>query len=359
MWIFYLLLPIAGMTYAAWHVWQLLPLAPVWRWLAAVATFVLPLMALLGVSRTIERMPLPVARAVYEVGDSALFVLLYMVMGFLVLDLGRLVRIVPKAWLYSNALTAALLAAILVVVFVAGNLHYQHKERIHLSINTEKTLQRPLRVVMVSDVHLGYHNRRAALARWVDMINAEHPDVVLIAGDLVDISLRPLRAEGMDEELRRLQAPVYACLGNHEYYAGVAEATDFFRQSGITLLRDSTASVAGITLVGRDDRTNVHRQNLNRLMRGVDLSRPVVLLDHQPYHLEQAERSGVDLQLSGHTHRGQVWPISWITDALYEVSYGEWQRGATRYYVSSGLGIWGGKFRIGTCSEYVVVDINR
>ena len=76
------------------------------------------------------------------------------------------------------------------------------------------------------------------------------------------------------------------------------------------------------------------------------------------YHLEEAEQCGIDFQLSGHTHRGQIWPVSWITDALYECSWGSHQRGNTRYYVSSGLGVWGAKFRIGTQSEYVVAKLN-
>jgi predicted MPP superfamily phosphohydrolase len=84
-----------------------------------------------------------------------------------------------------------------------------------------------------------------------------------------------------------------------------------------------------------------------------------IILDHQPYNLERSEQAGADFQLSGHTHRGQVWPISWITDAIYECSWGSHQRGNTRFYVSSGIGIWGGKYRIGTQSEYVVATIRR
>ena len=84
-----------------------------------------------------------------------------------------------------------------------------------------------------------------------------------------------------------------------------------------------------------------------------------ILLDHQPYHLDQAERQQVDLQFSGHTHHGQVWPISWITEHVYECAFGSYQRGNTRYYISSGLGLWGGKFRIGTRSEYVVITLNK
>ena len=92
-------------------------------------------------------------------------------------------------------------------------------------------------------------------------------------------------------------------------------------------------------------------------MQAVDGSRYTILLDHQPFHLEQAEKAGVDFQLSGHTHYGQVWPASWVEDAIYENAYGPLQKGKTQYFVTSGLGIWGGKFRIGTQSEYLVVTL--
>ena len=92
-------------------------------------------------------------------------------------------------------------------------------------------------------------------------------------------------------------------------------------------------------------------------MKKVDRSKYLILLDHQPYHQEQAEKCGIDFQFSGHTHYGQVWPINWITNMIYEDAFGSYQKGRTRYYVSSGLGIWGGKFRMGTQSEYVVAEV--
>ncbi len=214
----------------------------------------------------------------------------------------------------------------------------------------------------VSDLHLGYHNRRKELARWVDIINSEHPDAVLIAGDVVDRSLRPLLAEDMAAELRRIEAPVYACLGNHEYYANYytpGEVERFFADADITLLRDSVAATPFGTIIGRDDRSNSRRLSIRKIKEKYSISDTqfTILLDHQPYHLEEAEATGIDLQVSGHTHRGQVWPLSWITDALYECSWGSLRKGNTQYYISSGLGIWGAKYRIGTQSEYVVIII--
>jgi predicted MPP superfamily phosphohydrolase len=210
---------------------------------------------------------------------------------------------------------------------------------------------------MLSDLHLGYHNPRQEFARWVDMINAEQPDFILIAGDIIDGSMRPLIEEKMAEEFHRLKAPVYACLGNHEYYAGEPQAQQFYKDAGIHLLIDEAVVIDScIVIIGRDDRTNMRRKPVKDLA-GSSLF--TIVLDHQPYNLDRSEAAGVDFQLSGHTHRGQVWPISWITDHIYECSWGSHQRGNTQYYVSSGIGIWGGKYRIGTQSEYVVATITK
>ena len=359
MWIVtFFILPVVGLAYVLWHVWCLLPLAASLKSVVLALCVMSFLTLFLNFSHAIENMPLRLAQTCYETGNSVIFILLYLVMMFLLLDIGRLLGFVPRSWLHSNAAVSIAVAALTAAVFTGGYVNYMHKRRHTVELPTAKPMAKDVKMVMMSDLHLGYHNRRGDLARWVDIINSEHPDVVLIAGDIVDISLRPLLETGMAEELRRIEAPVYACFGNHEYYSGADKAAAFYREAGITLLRDSSVAVGDMVIVGRDDRSNPKRKSIGALMRGVDTDKYVVLLDHQPYHLEQAERSGIDFQFSGHTHRGQVWPVSLITDAVYEDSYGPWRRGRTRYYVSSGLGIWGGKFRIGTCSEYVVATVS-
>ena len=317
--------------------------------------------------RSFEHLPLPVAQAAYEIGTSSLFVILYLVVVFLVFDLGRLFRLVPKTVVCHNGYTSLIVFILLFGLFLYGNIHYKNKVRVPLELKSSKSLTRTYKVVMASDLHLGYHNTRKELARWVDMINEEKPDFILIAGDIIDGSIRPLMEERMAEEFHRLKAPVYACLGNHEYFSGEPQARQFYQDAGIRLLIDEAAVVdSSIVIIGRDDRTNRNRMSVRELMAdSVQLttmcrqSPYIIVLDHQPYHLEHSEAAGVDFQLSGHTHRGQVWPISWITDAVYECSWGTYHRGHTQYYVSSGLGIWGGKFRIGTQSEYVVATISN
>lgn len=356
----FMALPLAGLAYVSWHIWTLLPLGGAWKWGIIAAGIACFLMMFVNFSGLLERMPLSLARVVYEIGTSSIFVLLYLVMVFLLLDAGRLLHLVPKSWLYANGVTSVAILGFIVTLFLCANVHYYNKVRVPIQLESLKPLPHDYRIVMASDLHLGYHNTRADLAHWVDLINAERPDFILIAGDIIDISVHPLIEEDMAAEFRRLQAPVYACLGNHEYYSGEPRAEQFYRDARINLLIDSAALIdSAIVVVGRDDRTNRRRKNLTQLISGLDKEKFTIVLDHQPYSLEKAEQQGVDFQLSGHTHRGQVWPVSWITDALYECSWGSHQRGQTSYYVSSGLGIWGGKFRIGTQSEYVVATLRR
>ena len=344
--------------YVLRHVWQQIPI-PVWgKWgVVLLAVCALILFFFVVTSRHIDSLPMPVSSAIYKMGTSWFFVMLYLLMLYLVLDLGRLCRLVPGEFLHDSWWGTATVAAIIVVTFAWGNIHYHHKVRRPLTLTTAKSLPKPLRIVMMSDLHLGYGIQRPEFQRWIDMIKDEKPDLVLIAGDIIDRNIRPLEEQRMWEEFQRLNVPVVACLGNHDYYAGQSGAQEFYKKAGIRLLRDEALQIDGVTVVGRDDRLNMRRKSVKTLMDGVDRQQYVILLDHQPYHLEEAEKAGVDFQLSGHTHYGQVWPVSWITDAIYEVAFGAYQKGATRYYVSSGMGIWGGKFRIGTCSEYVVADL--
>ena len=345
-----MVLPLLAVVYIGWHVWVLLPLARLWRALIVLILVACFVLLFLNFGRKFDTLPLPLAQAAYEIGTSSIIIMLYLVMIFLVLDLGRLVHLVPKSLLYQNWQSVIFLFVLIFAIFLYGNLHYYNKVRVPLDLKSSKPLPKEYRVVMLSDLHLGYHNPRKELA---------------IAGDIIDGSIRPLLEERMAEEFHRLKAPVYACLGNHEFYAGHPEAKQFYKDAGIHLLIDEATVIdSSIVIIGRDDRTNMRRKPIKDLMYSLTshlsplTSKYTIVLDHQPYNLDRAEAAGVDFQLSGHTHRGQVWPISWITDHIYECSWGYHQRGLTQFYISSGIGIWGGKFRVGTQSEYVVATIS-
>ena len=356
----FIIIPIVSLlvhVYVMWHVYYVLPF-PVWgKWLVVTLMTAALAMMFVGIFGAFNRMPLWLASVTYDVSTSWLIVFLYLLIIFILLDVGRLVHLVPKEWLHDNAWTAGAIAALIGGLLIYGNIHYYNKVRETLDLSTSKQISKPMKVVLVSDLHLGYHNRKAEWQRWVKMINEENPDVILVAGDIIDGYVRPLLEEDMASDFHQLKAPVVACLGNHEYITGIDKSLDFYSKAGITLLRDTTITMGDVVIAGRDDRSKRRRKSTEQLLDGVDHGKFIILLDHQPYNLEESQRNGVDFQFSGHTHEGQVWPISLMVNSMYENAWGFCQKGNTRYYVSSGLGIWGGKYRIGTRSEYIVATI--
>lgn len=346
-----------GVAYSAHRLANLFPLSLSWRWGIGIVWVCIILGLMLSMllrSSLSER----TTSWVYPLSSSVPFYLLYAVMIFIALDL---LRLVPK---FKPYLTASwdLVAWVWIVfflIFAYAKMRYEHKVRVPLELKLDKPLSKPIKIVGISDMHLGYTIGKEELSQWVKLINDEKPDLILIAGDMVDGDVRPVLSEQMAEAFNQLKAPVYACLGNHEYIGGEADRQAFLRQTKVQLLRDSVAYLpeAGIYIVGRDDASNRYRQPLSALTASLDKSKPILLLDHQPHHLEEAEQSGIDFQLSGHTHRGQMFPINMIVDRMYEQSHGYLRKGRTQYYVSSGIGIWGGKYRIGSQSEYLVLTL--
>ena len=300
-------------------------------------------------------LPAVLSRGLFQVGSVWLVFLLYMVLALLVVDV--------VAWMGLRIPYRFWISLVLcLTVLVVGHYRYKHPKVnvVPLSFEKECTLAKPLTIVAVSDVHLGEGTGRKALARYVDLINAQHPDVIVIAGDLVDNSVGPLYRDHMADELARLSAPhgIFMVPGNHEYISGIEEVEQFLKSTPITLLRDSVVTLPGdIQLIGRDDKSNPTRVSLDTLMARTDVTRPVIVLDHQPYGVAKADSLGVDLLFCGHTHRGQVWPLTWVTDRLFEQSHGYRRWPHSHVYVSQGLSLWGPPFRIGSDSELVVFKV--
>ena len=340
--------------YVCWHLWRITPQG--WKWVSVVV-FVLWMTSLFVGYAINDRIPMGVASVLYEVGNTWIIAFLYLLLIFIVADIATLCHVLPKSFMKDSAVGLGTVVGLVAGILSLGGIHYHHKYCEEQTITTAKPLEKPLTIVLASDLHLGYHNRKPELARWVDLINAEKPDLVLFGGDVIDLSLRPVMEGNYAEEFHRVEAPMMAVLGNHEFYSDVIRAEQFFQDAGIQLLRDSVAHFKGVNIIGRNDRTSSERACLSDLTKGLEGF--TLVLDHQPYHLEEAEQEGVDFQFSGHTHRGQVWPLSWITDAMYEKAWGHYQRGNTQYYVSSGLGIWGAKIRVGTRSEYLVLHVTN
>lgn len=310
-------------------------------------------MFLYFMTRNID-LPKWLAGTMFSVGSAWLIFTLYMVIALVVTDVaGLFLSSLRHGFVYALGFTLLLL--------LAGYCNYRHPKVVELNLTTDKHIEGgEMKIVAISDVHLGDGTGKKALQRYVRKINAQQPDLILIGGDLIDNSIKPVYGARMNEELEQLKATlgIYMVPGNHEYISGLEQCEEFLRLTDITLLRDSVATLPnGVQIIGRDDRSNKRRKTLENLIAQTDKSRPIVVIDHQPYKLAQADSLGVDLQFSGHTHHGQVWPISMITDRMFEQSHGYRKWSHAHIYVSSGLSLWGPPFRIGTNSDMAVIRL--
>jgi len=362
--LFMLVIILSTNFYVFYRLWHIIPAGSIVRPLLvvfAVAVVCSFFLGLLGGSF----LPMAVTSFVYRIGTSWFFICLYFLMIFLLIDLLRLTHLVHlDKFLFGNWITFGVVTGIVTVIMIWGYIRYTNKERVELSIIIDKNMEtkKTLKIVAISDLHLGFSIGKKEFEQWVELINKENPDIVLIAGDIKDNYMRPLLAQDFASSFRKIKSKygICAALGNHEYITGdVSEMLDFLHHSGVTVLKDSATLINNeFYIVGRDDRMNPNRKTIEELTNSLDHSKPIILLDHQPFNLKNVEKNNIDLQISGHTHQGQVLPISWITNLIYEKSHGYLKKGNSHIYVSSGIGIWGGKFRIGTRSEYVVIHLS-
>jgi uncharacterized protein len=224
-----------------------------------------------------------------------------------------------------------------------------------------------LRIVTFSDGHLSatYGGRR--FERLVETVNAQRPDVVAIVGDLVDGEVDELREDAAPlADLVSAQG-VFFVTGNHEYFVDTAAWLRHLPTLGVEVLRNERVPIrrgaASFDLAGIDDRTAAdsglpgHGADLDAALDGRDDDVPVVLLAHQPVQVEQARAAGVDLQLSGHTHGGQLWPFDYAVLLDQPVVDGWSQQGPTQLYVTSGAGYWGPPMRVGARPEVTVIEL--
>lgn len=326
------------------------------------------------VARFLERIWLsPVSDIFTWIGSFWLAAFFYFLLISLSIDLIRLInlpfRFLPEHvssttfkqtifWLYIGIVAVAILAGFI-------NSRFPRIRILDLDISKNGGSLKELKIAFASDIHLGTVIGPRRVRAFVRRMNALGADIILLGGDVVDEDLAPVIRNNLGDSLLRLNAPkgVYAITGNHEYIGGADDACQYLADHGIKMIRDSSILVdENFYLIGREDRdmprfAGKKRKPINSLLDGIDRTLLLIMLDHQPFELDEKEKLGIDLTLSGHTHHGQMWPLNYLTQAIYEVSWGYKKKGNTHVYVSSGYGGWGPPVRIGNRPEIVLINL--
>ncbi|MHB9131319.1 MAG: metallophosphoesterase [Armatimonadota bacterium] len=318
-------------------------------------------------------LPSSVSNVITVIGSYWLGAMIYFFLTLVLIDVVRLfdrfLHFIPQSVLQRPDIIGMAIVLLVGGVMMYGIWNAQHPQLRHYDVTIDKpagTL-RELHLVVASDIHLGTIVHRQRLAGLVERINALKPDLVILPGDTIDENVNPFIQQQMPALLRQIQATygTYAVFGNHEYIGGQSEeAFRALEDSGVTVLRDDMRKIDGrFYLVGRDDRSRTRfvgtpRKSLAEIMTGVNRSLPIILLDHQPFRLEEGVQQGADLQISGHTHHGQIFPNNLITKKIYENDWGYLRKGNYQSIVSCGFGTWGPPLRIGSTPEIVDIVIH-
>lgn len=216
-------------------------------------------------------------------------------------------------------------------------------------------------IALVSDLHID--NCGLGLGRMfkiVEKINRLHPDFTVFAGDIIESTPEHFCNKNFASVLKNLNSKQanLAVVGNHEYYGGkIEENIAALEKAGLTVLRDKEMTFGNISIIGRDDKFNRSRSTLPQMLKKTPQNNFILILDHNPIDLDHAVDNKADMQLSGHTHNGQMFPFNLIVKTVFKNGYGYKKIGNTHSIVSSGISTWGPSLRLGTKAEIVYIKI--
>lgn len=294
-----------------------------------------------------------------------LYVFLLLLLYELFLLFNNLFRIVPnevrKGFRFRlYGLTSIIMLSVTVVLIGVINLNTIRASHFRIIVPKNDSPLDHLRVAFVADFHLMQNSSLKYVEQFVRKANALKPDIMLYGGDIVEGRDDNRIPESILSALRDVRSKygTYGVPGNHESYGSRGEGT-FYEKAGITLLRDTILNIDdAFYLAGRNDERDRQRKPVEEILKSNDGELPVIMLDHRPTQLQEVSQTHVDVQFSGHTHNGQLFPINFIINRMYELSWGHKQINDTHFFVTSGLRLWGPPVRTSGKSEIMVIDID-
>jgi predicted MPP superfamily phosphohydrolase len=302
------------------------------------------------------------------IADYLLPFYLYLFLFVLLFDIFLLInfifKIIPSGKLHSDRIKLYGLPSLIFLaasVVVAGVINFNtiRISEYKIEIPARSSTLSHLKIAFAADFHLNANTNISFLKKFVKRVEEINPDILLYGGDIVEGHRDDGDMSGIENLLKQLRPKfgTYCVLGNHEYYAG-QDRGSFFDKAGITLLRDSVVVINNaFSLGGRLDSHYRNRKAIDDLVKKATDSLPLIIIDHRPTELEQVSKTNVDMQLSGHTHNGQLFPINLITRRVYELSWGYKKKRNTHFLVTSGIRLWGPPVRTTGKSEIMVIHI--
>lgn len=333
-----------------------------------------------------------VGRVFKLIGNYWLGVFLYIVLTVLIADAIRLVikksKKIPEEYIKSKrtfvtAGTVCILIIIGISIYGAINARIIRTTKYEVTINKKAEYIKNLKIALVADLHMGYNIGTPHIKKMVEKINEQNPDVIVIAGDIFDNEYESLdNPEQIIKTLRQLKSTygTYAVYGNHDISEKILAGFTFSKKgdkkesdirmdellekANITLLRDEEVLIDdSFYLYGRPDyrrpgRGITIRKTPEEITENLDKTKPIIVIDHEPSELQELANAGVDIDLSGHTHDGQLFPANLTTALMWENPYGYLKKDNMHSIVTSGVGLFGPNMRVGTIAEVVMVDVN-
>ena len=303
---------------------------------------------------------------------GAMFYFFLIILFFDIIDfLNIYLKIIPSDLFapHNNAsqLIGGISVIIVLILMIFGffNARKPILKRIRINIPKKADIITELNIVAVSDIHIGMFIKHRMVKRLVRIINKQKPDIVLFVGDIIDEDLKTVLKYDLGAPLKSInsQMGVFAVTGNHEYIGGKNNSVKYIESLGIKVLQDEVIKINNAFFIaGRNDKdmfrfTGKNRMNLTELIKDIKPDVPLILIDHQPFNFHEVQKCGVDLQISGHTHNGQIWPLNYIIKTIFNLSKGYKKIDNSHFFVSSGFGTWGPPIRIGNKPEVVNIII--
>jgi uncharacterized protein len=294
-----------------------------------------------------------------------LYLFLIVLLFDLLLVINKLVQFITperrKSFSFRlNMLIAMILLSIAVVVAGIINLNTIRVSKYTIEVPRKNSKIDHLRIAFVADIHIQQNTRIQFIQQFVKKIIALKPDLMLYAGDIVEGDNENETTKTIESAMKKIVTKygTFGVTGNHEFYGGKGQS-NFFRELGITMLSDTVLRIdSSFYLAGRNDEHFGQRKTAIRLLEGISHDMPVILLDHRPTQLQEVSQTIADVQVSGHTHNGQMFPINMITHAVYELNWGYKKIRSTHFFVTSGLRLWGPPVKTAGKSEIMLIDMN-